>query len=191
MLLRWVPLAALLAVAMAVGLSFGPHPFGFHGWPKARAPQTVDHVVRVEPKSARVAVARREPAAGSRASERGATAADDSTPPSLPVRSERPGKRHRSRDERGSRSNTEPAPAPAPQTNGDGGERVVETLQGTPIAEAPNPVPDPAEAKPAVRPVTAPHPTVEVRDGTDDYEGRSDDADGHGHRHGHGRHGHH
>ncbi|HKP89665.1 MAG TPA: hypothetical protein VJT75_06780, partial [Thermoleophilaceae bacterium] len=66
-LLRWLPLATLLSIAMAVGLSFGPHPFGFHGWPKARTPQPVLRVVRVAPASAPTALARREPGAGSRA----------------------------------------------------------------------------------------------------------------------------
>lgn len=176
---------------MAVGLSFGPHPFGFHGWPRARAPQTVDRVVRVEPKSARVAVARREPRPGSPVSARPKRATDEATRPGRPERPSRRATRHGSRDEHGSRSHSEPAPAPQP--DGDGaGDRVVETPQGTPVAEAPNPIPDAAEAKPEVRPVTPPSPTVEVADGIDDYdfeyEGRSDYA--HGHRHGHRGHGH-
>src|SRR5947208_8591293 len=45
-LLRWVPLAVFLAAAVAVGLSFGPHPYGYHAWPKPVAQAPIERTVR-------------------------------------------------------------------------------------------------------------------------------------------------
>lgn len=70
-LLRWVPLAVFLAVVTAVALSVGPHPFGFHSWPKAPAPRPVERVVRAAPRSARVPVAARHTPSESRAADDG------------------------------------------------------------------------------------------------------------------------
>jgi hypothetical protein len=190
-LLRWVPLAALLAVAMAVGLSFGPHPFGFHGWPKARAPHSVDRVVRVAPKSARVAVASREPGVRSRAADSDAPGRGDDARPDRPgqagrgKRSPRRSSQQRRHGERRSRSDSEPAHAPVPPATED---PVVDAPDGPPV---PGPIPDGAEAKPDAERGTPPPSSVEVGDGLDDYEYEDGHRYGHGAGHGDGHHGHH
>src|SRR5438094_877344 len=57
-LLRWVPLAVFLAAAVAVGLSIGPHPYGYHAWPRPVAQAPLERTVRT-PDSAQRAVVRR------------------------------------------------------------------------------------------------------------------------------------
>lgn len=196
-LLRWVPLAALLAVAMAVGLSFGPHPFGFHGWPKAPAPRSVDRVVRVAPDGVGDTVARREPADRSSPGQSTAPAPDRVTPQRA-RQGEAPAKAAAERSSRrrgdGGQSQ-EPVPAPVQTPEPPGDEPVVEVPGGVPVAEVPDRIPDGAEAKPDAEPVTPPPPSVEVRDDVDEYdefdvyeEGGDRHGPGRGHRGRHGRH---
>ena len=52
-LLRWVPISALLAAGTTVGLTVGPRPFGYHSWPRPAGERPVESVVeppaRAEP----------------------------------------------------------------------------------------------------------------------------------------------
>jgi hypothetical protein len=198
LLLRWVPLAALLAVVMAVGLSTGADPFGFHGWPKAPAPRSIDRVVRVVPRNAPVAIARREPASrparhdGVAAPERGddrATVGERPAKRAAPAPRRAP--RHAPNRGRGSSSSPAPAEQPTPGHDGAGDGPADQAPDGSPVAQAPSPLPDAAEAKPQVRRMPAPERTVAVEPGADragdDYGW---DGDEHRHRHGRGAHGH-
>jgi hypothetical protein len=176
LLLRWVPLAAFLAIVMAVSLTVGPQPFGFHGWPKAPAPRSIDRVVRVEPTSSRVAIAASEPATRAkpahervparRAVDRPAPARRHAEPvadtPRHPAH-------HRSSGRGGRDRSPAPVESPVPRPGGD--DPAGQTPDGTPVAQAPRPLPQGAEAKRQVRP-GPPHVTVYV-------------APRPGHRHGH------
>lgn len=195
LLSRWVPLAALVAGALAVALSFGPNPFGFHAWPKAPAPQALDRVVRVRPAAAPVAVARREPAPRPQGDDRSAPspAVSGSRHPRTrraehPLRAPDHASRRRD-DGEGRRSGPPPEPVeptPAPE-GGDAPE--VEAPDGTPVAQVPHRLPAAAEAKPEVRPLAPPPASVEVTDDPPRYEQELEDGweRGHGH-HGHGHH---
>jgi hypothetical protein len=149
LLLRWVPLAALLAAAMAVGLSVGPHPFGFHGWPKAPAPRSIERVVRVVPKASPVAIARREPAARSQPAQRAQVERSDDVSPIRNGRPERATRAPRHATSGGHRSGPSVAPvqAPAPPSTDGGDGHGGETPGGTPIAQGPDRVRHAAKAK--------------------------------------------
>jgi hypothetical protein len=185
LLLRWVPLAAFLAVVMAVSLTVGPQPFGFHGWPKAPAPRSIDRVVRVEPTNARVAIAESEPAAPAKPRSKAATPGRPSTEPGpagrhavpVPYTPRHPA-RHRPRGSGGQDRPPSPAESPAPRP--DASDPAGQTPDGTPVAQAPRPLPKGAEAKLQVRPAR-PHVTVDV-------ELRLGRGHGHGHAYGHRRH---
>src|SRR5439155_1542290 len=45
-LLRWIPLAIVLATIFAVSVSVAPRPFAYHGWPSPARPAAVQRVVR-------------------------------------------------------------------------------------------------------------------------------------------------
>ena len=51
-LLRCAPLAALLAGAVATGMTVSPRPFRYDSWPKPPAPARVQTLVRVRPEAA-------------------------------------------------------------------------------------------------------------------------------------------
>jgi hypothetical protein len=150
-LLRWVPLAAFLAVVMAVSLSVGPQPFGFHEWPKAPAARPIERVVRATPRSSAVPVAARP----AQRSDRAGAGAVDRAPatsrhpfhrPAPSASARRGGERSRPepRHARGGRSasagparpGSQGTPPPAPQAP-----------DRTPLAEAPHPRPPAARAK--------------------------------------------
>jgi hypothetical protein len=193
-----VPLAALLAVAMAVGLSFGPHPFGFHGWPKAPASRSVDRVVRVAPDGVRSTVARREPADPSSSRQSTAPTRDRDVRPRRARHGEERGalaSRRSSRRRGGKGHGPPPSPAPVQTPEPPGDDPVAEIPDGVPVAQVPDRIPNAAEAKPDAEPATPPPPSVEVRDQYDDYE-KYDVYEEGGHRPGHdrghkGRHGRH
>jgi hypothetical protein len=191
-LLRWVPLAALLAIAMAVGLSFGPHPFGYHGWPKAPAPRSVDRVVRVAPERGPITVARREPADRSTSRKTGSAAHDETAHPRRAVHAERPAhpSRRSSRSHDGKGRDAERPPAPVQTPEPPRNDPIPETPNGVPVAQGPDRIPDAAEAKPDVEPVTPPPSSVEVRDRDEydelDFHEEGGRGHGHGQRHGHG-----
>jgi hypothetical protein len=44
-LLRWVPVSTLLAAGTTVGLTVGPHPYGYHSWPRPAIENPVKSVV--------------------------------------------------------------------------------------------------------------------------------------------------
>ncbi|MFL5781007.1 MAG: hypothetical protein ACJ760_06835 [Thermoleophilaceae bacterium] len=182
LLLRWVPLAAFLAVVMAVSLTAGPQPFGFHGWPKAPAPRSIDRVVRVTPADSRVALASREPAPSPKPAHRAATADRVAALPAPTrrhvehvARAPRHSGRHGSA--RGAGQDRSPAPVESPAPRTHHGDTADQTPDGTPLAQAPRPLPRGAHAKPQVRPAGPLH------------------RHGHGHAYGRkggpGRHGHH
>lgn len=184
-LLRWVPFAAILAVVMAVSLTVGSQPFGFHGWPKAPAPRSIDKVVRVAPANSRVAIASSEPATPPKpaheavAAERGAGSA---APTRRPADHAGRTPRHRSSGADGRDRSRAPVDSPTPRT-GDG-HPAGKTPDGTPVAQGPRPLPRGAAAKPQVRHAGPPHTTVDVRLR---FTGRH--GEGHGHGRGHGVHG--
>jgi hypothetical protein len=168
---------------MAVSLSFGPHAFGFHGWPKAPAPRSIERVVRIAPKDAPIAIARREPAKrwgpehDSAAADRGAQSAPArKRPTERAALTPRRSARHRSGG-RWSGSSPDPVESPAPPRGGHD-DPAEQAPDGTPVAQAPSPLPQTAEAKPQVAP---PRTTVDV-------ELELDGGRGEGHAHGHGRH---
>jgi hypothetical protein len=181
-----VPLAALLAAAMAVGLSFGPHPFGFHGWPKAPAPRSIDRVVQVAPKSAPIAVARSEPAARSHRHQRIAARRGEGARPARIRHAERAAHppRRSPRHRPGSRHRPGPSSAPEPPRRDGGDDPVVETPDGAPVAQVPDRIPHAAEAKRMVK--------QELGFGHSHVHGHGlGPGLGHGHGHGLGHHGRH
>jgi hypothetical protein len=188
LLLRWIPLAALLAVAMAVGLSVGPNPFGFHGWPKAPAPRSVPSVVRVVPRDAPIAIARRDEGDSPARPARDAVAAERSAPARHRERvshAPRHGSTGGTRHSHASPGRVESPAPPAPDQGSDSSDR---TPDGSPVAQAPSPLPEGAEAKPQVPQVTQPDPMTQPEPG---FEGEHGPGNGHayGHRHGHGHRG--
>jgi hypothetical protein len=45
-LLRWVPVSTLLAAGTSVGLTVGPHPYGYHSWPRPAIEKPLESVVQ-------------------------------------------------------------------------------------------------------------------------------------------------
>jgi hypothetical protein len=166
---------------MAVSLTVGPGPFGFHGWPKAPAPRSIDRVVRVEPANARVAIATSEPPTPAKpareavtAGRAGAAPAPIRRHPERVARTQRHPARHGGQDR-------PPAPVESPAPRPGDGDPAGRTPDGTPVAQAPRPLPQGAEAKRQVR-SGPPHTAVDV-------ELRLGAGRGHGHAYGHGVHG--
>ena len=44
-LLRWAPISTLLAAGTTVGLSVGPHPYGYHSWPRPAVERPIESLV--------------------------------------------------------------------------------------------------------------------------------------------------
>jgi hypothetical protein len=193
-LLRWLPLAVLLAAAAAVLLTVIPHPYGYHRWPQPQASEAPIQVVRVAPQPTNAAphasvrprrpdapVAERRPDASvrppavrRRADNRGSS---QPAPPRSPSGHGGPGRS--GGDSRGGdggsrgRGGSGPGSGSGSSGSGDGGS------SGTPLAEAPDLVPPTAQAKPgpdlAGPPTPAPQPDIHERQGSGD-EGDEDDS---------------
>src|SRR4051812_43289575 len=151
LLLRWVPLTAFLAVVMGVSLTAGPQPFGFHGWPKAPAARSIDRVVRVIPADSRVALASREPASSPKPAHEAVTpdrVAAAPAPTRRHVEHVASAPRHSGRhgSPRGARQDRSPARVESPASRSHNGDTRGQAPDGTPLAQAPRPLPRGAHA---------------------------------------------
>ena len=202
-LLRWLPLAVLLAAAAAVLLTVIPHPYGYHRWPQPETSEVPVQVVRVAPDPATAAPAatarpqraeapvaeqRRDASVRPPAEPRRAT--DRRSTPPAPLRSPSGSGPGRSGgDSRGHHGGSHGRGGTGPSSNSGSGSGDGESSR-TPLAEAPHRMPPTAQAKPgpelATPPTSAPEPDLDVREREkqDDEGGRGNCGNhrGHGHR---------
>ncbi|MEA2388471.1 MAG: hypothetical protein QOG41_1244 [Thermoleophilaceae bacterium] len=174
-LLRWLPLAVLLAAVAVVLLTVIPHPFGYHRWPQPIASSPPAQVVRVAPDSVAMATA-----------SRGVDAAPRRVPVVAEARRAAPVRNAVARTRTGLRGPGASAPATSRHGHGAGrsggdsrGHRGDSrgssgrgpgsdsgpksgASPGTPLAQVNHILPPAAQARPEPTPVHAPKPTVAI-----------------------------